>query len=128
MLKKRLGVECIERKWWSNRNLKDYFKITSPLIIPESCVRIGVCAFWECWWLEKVKISESVKVIGEDAFYKCYNLKKVEIPKSVERIEHYAFGYCYNSKITLRKSESEFKEIASNAFWECKDVKEEIRS
>lgn len=127
MLKKRLGAECIERKWWSNRNLKDYFKITSPLTIPEGCEKIGNCAFWECERLEKVKISESVKVIGEDAFYKCENLRKVIISRSVERIEHFAFGYCYNSEITLRKSKSEFKEIRENAFWGCKDVKEEVR-
>lgn len=111
MLKKRLGAECIERKWWSNRNLKDYFKITSPLTIPSGCERIGVCAFWCCHALKKVKISESVKVIGEDAFWKCWR-----------------------AVVILRKPVSEFKGIEEDALFWCdilveeKNVKEEVRN
>ena len=105
MLKKRLGVECIERKWWSNRNLKDYFKITSPLIIPESCVRIGSLAFIGCDKLEKVIIPESVEWIGYCAFYDCKN-----------------------ATIILKKPMSEFGEIGGYVFDGVRNVKEETRN
>ena len=104
MLKKRLGVEGIERDWsWCN-NLDDYFKISSTLIIPEDCRRIGYHAF------------------------DCYrNLKKVVIPKSVEFIGEEAFYDCWSTTIILKKAENKFN-IEYRAFKRCKYVKEEIRS
>jgi len=149
MLKKRLGAECIE----SERcyQYRYYYKIPTTLIIPESVEWIGIKAFWCCrelkrvvipgnvksigkWAfrgcnnLKEVVIPEGCKSIGDYAFYKCKELKKVIISKSVERIGDMAFGYCYNSEITLRKSKSEFGFIGIDAFYNVKDVKEEIRS
>lgn len=108
MLKKKLGIECIELDWNERFDLiYDYYKIPSTLIIPEGCVRVGLSAFEDWSWrrLDKVIIPESVEVIGREAF--CY---------------------CSRATIILKKAESEFKEIGEWAFRECKDVKEEIRN
>lgn len=146
MLKKRLGIEGIETVYPSYY----YLKIPSTLIIPESCEEIGSRVFKGCRWLEKVVIPESVKRIGTGVFEDCKNLKEVVIPESVERIGDYAFAGCIklekikvpkdvkelgegtfyccrNAEIILKKPESEFKKIASNAFLGVRDVKEEIR-
>jgi len=73
------------------------------LIIPEGCERIGVCAFWSCWELERVVIPESVEWIGS-----------------------HAFNWCRNAVIILKKPRREFRHIGDYAFLGCKYVKEEI--
>lgn len=101
MLKKKPGIEAFERDWsWGNR-VVEYFKISSTLNIPEGCEKIGKDAFVRCWWLKKVRISESVKKIG-----------------------NYAFWKCKNTTIILRKPENEFEEIGDQALIWC-DVLEE---
>lgn len=108
MLRKKLGIECIELDWNERfDSIYDYYKIPPTLIIPEGCERIGFSAF-EDWSLRR--------------------LEKVVIPESVEVIECDAFCYCSRATIILKKAESEFKEIGKSAFRECKDVKEEIRN
>ena len=107
MLKKKLGIECIERDDWAFYNIEDYFKISSTLIIPEGC-----------------------KKIGDWAFEYCDRLEKVIIPESVERIGIKAFWKCRNATVILKKPKREFKEIEEDAFFWCdvwvedKDVKE----
>ena len=101
MLKKKLGINAIERNYFHGCS-EDYFKIPSTLIIPEGCTWIGYAAFEFCT-----------------------NLKEVVIPESVEEIGNWAFGGC---TITLKKPESVFKEIGENAFDYAKDVKEEVRN
>lgn len=105
MLKKKLGTEAIERGWFCSEKLGNYFKISSTLIIPESVKEIGQYAFWEC-----------------------RKLKKAIIPKGVKYIGNYAFWDCSRAIIILKKPESEFKYVGSNAFDYAKDVKEEIRN
>lgn len=144
MLKKRLGVEGIERDWYYNF-IFNYFKIPSTLIIPENCRLIGYSAFQNCKRLEKVEIprftktisycafldcsklreiviSEGVVEIGDEAFRNCYNLKEVVIPKSVENIGHQAFWRCDNAIVNIERPKSEFKLIGSSAFYKCKSV------
>lgn len=112
MLKKKLGVEAIERVWENWKHMSNYFKIPSTLSIPEGCKKINI-------W----------------AFYCCERLRKVVIPKSVERIEDYAFYCCKNAEIILKKCREDFESfgeyISPNAFLGCKKigyVKKEIRS
>jgi len=150
MLKKKLGIEAIERDWSWLGGLVDYFKISPILIIPESVEVIRFKAFSYCWYLKKVEILGSMKIIGGAAFRGCENLEEVEIPegceymgrysfcgcsklervvipKSVKRIENYAFAWCRNAVIILKKHKKDFEEIEEDAFRECKDVKEEVR-
>lgn len=93
MLRKKLGIECIERNW-KEKYISSYFKIPSTLIIPEGCVRVGKSGFWGC---EK--------------------LREVIIPKSVEEIGYRAFDGCLRTTIILKKPMREFKSIGCNAFW-----------
>ena len=153
MLKKKLGIEAVERDWY-DYSIEDYFKINSTLIIPEGCLWIGFKAFWgcerlkkveipksvkkvgdrafkDCTCLEKVVISEGVVCIGEFAFYGCWWLGKVIIPKSVERIEQYAFDSCLNAEIIVKRPKSLFQFITPMTFIRCKSVEyaeEETRS
>ena len=101
MLKKRLGIESIERDW--PYSLKLFFKIPSILIIPKECREIGRWTF-----------------IG------CEKLKKVIIPESVEYIGYRPFRNCKNATIILKKPKKDFKEIDDWAFEGCKDVEEEV--
>ena len=108
MLKKKLGLEAIERggSLVKKTSVQAYFKVSSTLIIPEDCEIIGGCAFMYCEKLKKVVIPKSVKKIGYSAFYKCSN-----------------------ATIILRKPKSEYAEfIEVYVFDGVKDVKEEIRS
>lgn len=106
MLKKKLGINAIERNYfYFNACSEDFFKIPSSLVIPEGCEWIGYAAFISCEELKKVEIPESVKEIGDEAFCGCYN-----------------------ATIILKKPEHKFKFIGENALDDCKDVKEEIRN
>ena len=106
MLRKRLGLECIEMDWNNHYgNIRTYYKIPSSLIIPEGCRKIGGYAF--CC---------------------CDDLREVIIPESVEKIFGDAFCHCWKATIILKKPRSKFKEMGWNAFCNVKDVKEEIRS
>lgn len=128
MLKKRLGIEAIERdkSLLDGVNVGTYFKVPSTLIIPEGVKEIGDFAFEFCTNLKEVKIPESVEEIKKYAFCGCKELKEVIISKNVEEIGSRAFGGCNNATIILRKLESEFKEIGNQAFYGVRDVKEEV--
>ena len=105
MLKKKLENDAIERDWNWTRELTRRFKISSTLIIPDGCKRIGVSAFYGCW-----------------------RLREVVIPKSVEWIDYDAFWECDNAVIILKKHKKDFKYIGSCAFDYCRYVKEETRN
>lgn len=116
MLKKRLGIEVVEKNNSARVNLKTYFKIPPTLIIPEGCERIGNWVFSECG-VEKVVISGSVKSIGTGSFDFCTRLKEVKIPESVEFIGDCAFDGCENAVIIINKSsKSDFKALGRLAF------------
>lgn len=106
MLKKKLGINAIERNYFHfNACSEDFFKLPSTLIIPEGC-----------------------KWIGYAAFYCCINLRKVVIPESVTDIGEDAFCGCKEAIIILKKPEHKFEFIGENALDDCKDVKEEVRN
>lgn len=128
MLKKRLGLEVIER---SHLRTRCYFKIPSSLIIPESCKNIGSSAFENCISLKEVVISGSVEWIGKYAFEDCWWLRKVVIPGNVKIIEDNAFWGCEEATIMImnKSSEKDFKYLGRKAFSDCKEVsyvKEEV--
>ena len=130
MLKKRLGLEVIERNW-KGKYTYNFFKIPSTLIIPEGCEKIGDNVFWGCRNLKDVVIPESVKRIGNSAFCNCWWLEKVVIPRSVKWIGYSAFYCCKNAVVTLEKPESKFEFIAISAFSGCKCLlyaKEKVRN
>lgn len=118
MLKKRLGIEAIERgRFWSYRIP---FKVSPTLIIPEGCREIGGYAFYECEGMKEVIIPESVVRIERYAFADCKNLRKVDIPESVKEIGDYAFAGCIRlEKIKVPK---DVKELGEGSFYCCRNA------
>lgn len=121
MLKKRLGIEAIERDWENFLgNLIYCYKISSTLIIPEGCRVIGERSFENCVRLKEVKIPESVKEIGDFAFEGCYELEEVVIPESVVKIRYGAFWNCLElKKVVISEG---IKEIGDYAFRYCEKL------
>ena len=109
MLKKRLGIEAIERDWsfWKKASV-GYFKIPSTLIISENCERVGEGTFSGCGTLlKKVIIPKSVKVIKSRAFWGCTNTKIfIETPKEKSKEDTYAFNGCKNVEYAEKETRS----------------------
>jgi len=62
--------------------------------IPEKVVKIGIHAFFKCYFLKSITISDSVTEIGKFAFWGCERVKSVFIPASVTKIGVGAFLWC----------------------------------
>ena len=63
-------------------------------IIPNTVIRIGEYAFYNCIGLTSVTIPNSVTSIGEYAFYNCIGLTSVTISNSVTSISRGTFTGC----------------------------------
>ncbi len=85
------GVTSIGDRSFSagTAHLDEGYKIES-LTLPNSLIRIGQFAFFDCTTLTSLHIPENVESIGYAAFYDC-NLTSVFIPASVTQIEKSAF-------------------------------------
>lgn len=150
MLKKKFGLEAIERNWYVGGRLAINFKIPSILTIPKSVKKvgdfafcnceklkeveipegveeIGYCAFENCPELWEVEIPKSIKIIGSLAFWNCRELREVVIPENIEEIGNSAFENCKNAIIILKKHNKVWKGFGFDAFLGVRDVKEEIR-
>lgn len=95
MLKKKLGVEGIEKDWLRRNNVKNYFKISSTLTIPEGCVEIGDWAFSGCERLREVIMPPTLERIGGCSFYNCVKLEKLKVPESLKWVGYFAFEDCH---------------------------------
>ena len=81
---------------------------------------IGEKAFYECWQLKSVNISDNVTRIDAFAFCYCKGLTTVNIPDSVERIGLDAFGFC-SSLESIKLSDS-LTNMEDYAFYGCKKL------
>ena len=98
---------------------------SGEVVIPESVVHegttysvksIGYSAFYGCFGLRSVTISNSVTSIGDYAF-SYSGLTSVTIPNSVTSIGKYAFYYCQSlTSVTIPNSVTS---IGNNAFMDC---------
>lgn len=107
MLKKRLGVEAAEKDWLRRNNVKNYFKISSTLTIPEGVEEIGDSAFSGCEWLREVIMPNSVERIGGYAFYNCVKLEKLKVPKSLKWVGYFAFEECHEKLVVEEYAKEE---------------------
>ncbi len=71
----------------------DGLKKITKVIIPESVVSIGCCAFQNSSVIS-VEIPNSVTYIGEDAFAGCDKLVQIDLPKNLNKIEAGSFSEC----------------------------------
>ena len=97
-------------------------------ILPEvrafPVTKIGNHAFFLCFSLKSVSISNSVTEIEEWAFGGCKSLELVTIPDSVTKIGDRAFAYCKSlESITIPDSVTE---IGNGVFKSCDNLKEII--
>ena len=76
--------------------------------LPESLVRIGNEAFYNCYFSDNtLSIPSKVEYIGDHAFYDCTNLTgDIVIPNSVTYLGSYAFYQCSGFDGTLTLSEN----------------------
>lgn len=78
-------------------------KSTKEFYVPDGVEKILSGAFADCYYLEKIIISRSVKFIESNAISD-RELVSVIIPKEVEYIDSYAFGSSYNVTIYCERS------------------------
>jgi len=103
----------------------DKTKITD-MVIPNSIIEMGSCAFQRCSSLEKVTFGSNIKRIGAYAFFSCTNLKeRLDLPDTIEEIGFGAFWGCSKLEGELKKMPNLTK-IAGCAFRECNKIKGSI--
>ncbi len=56
------------------------------LFMPDSVVSVEGSAFDQCYYLEKVRLSQNLKVLSAGMFEGCYSIEELIIPDSVEEI------------------------------------------
>ncbi len=89
----------------------------ASITIPDSVVRIGASAFFDCDGLTSITIPDSVTSIGDNAFWDCGGLIRVTIGNGVTSIGKSAFAYCDGlTSITIPDS---VIRIGDNAFSNC---------
>ncbi len=87
------------------------------IIIPDSVIHIGVCAFSYCLNLTDITIGKSVTTINDFAFWHCNSLTKIIIPNSTMTIGRYSFNECTNlADLTIGNS---VISIGDGAFQAC---------
>lgn len=86
-------------------------------IIKGKVVSIGISAFENYNYLEKIVIPETVTSIGKFAFKKCTALEYISLPSSIEEITDYCFINCSGLK-TVVLSEG-LKKIGDFSFSGC---------
>ncbi len=90
----------------------------TDIIIPDSVISIGDCAFLSCESLTSVTIGNSVTSIGYGAFRNCSNLTSIEIPNSVTSIGKYAFEDCFSlTKVNYMGTIDEWVQIEFDGYY-----------
>ena len=81
---------------------------------------IGDRAFWDCYSITNINISNSVKSIGDYAFTGCIHLASVNISNSVTKIGNYAFGTC--NALTYINIPNSVNSIGRGVFSGCNSI------
>ncbi len=74
--------------------LTAYVGRQTHVIVPDNVTRIAQDAFFECSFVQSVKLPEGVKSVGKRAFWGCEALESIELPTSLRSIEDNAFRSC----------------------------------
>lgn len=90
--------------------------LASTLVIPDSVLDIGCCAF-RGGYFDEIILGNSVEIIREGAFEDCGRLTLLDIPGSVKTIEPEAFKHCGSLRdVTLNAG---LEAIGEEAFAYC---------
>ena len=77
-------------------NFTMYKQIIDKVVIEAGVTRIGAYAFWNCFYLKSIELSEGLIGINEGGLSLCYNLESVDFPASVQYVSKNTF---YKDKI-----------------------------
>lgn len=95
-------------------------KITE-VILPNSIIDIGDCAFKNCTSLASINIPNSITNIGKYAFINCTSLSSITIPNSVTNIDVEAFQNC--TSLTSIDIPNSVTNIGAQTFSDCSSLK-----
>lgn len=73
----------------------DCFSLNS-ITLSNVVTRVGTTAFYNCMSLTNVIIPNSVISVGTSAFQNCHSLNRILIPNSITNIENSIFDSCYS--------------------------------
>lgn len=73
--------------------------MASEIIIPDTVTMINEQAFYDCMYLEKLKLGNHIETIGSMAFANCPSLKEIILGESITEIAEDAFSYTEGIKI-----------------------------
>ena len=91
--------------------------IPSEYIIGDEVTNIGSYAFYGCYRINSLTISNSVTSIGENALYGCTGLTSLSIPDSVTSIGNGAFAQC--TGLSTLRIPNTITSIGDNVFRNC---------
>lgn len=78
--------------WWTGSPLTyggDLYlngELVKDLVIPEGIESVGYCKFMNCWSIESITMSSTMKHAGQYSFANCPNLRKVDMSNSAMEI------------------------------------------
>jgi hypothetical protein len=109
------GTEVIESEAFSNSKI-------SSIVIPDSVMELGECAFQDCRGLKSVTLSRNLSIIPCYAFYGCESLRSIDIPEGVVEICCDAFAFCDNLSTVKIPNSVESCEDPFNGCYQIKSV------
>lgn len=93
--------------------------VPSECIVPDGIKTIGVNAFDDCQFLDKIVLPQGLEVIEDQAFDMCCNMSEIVIPNGVVSIGVAAFRNC-TALVELNIPASvEIIGCGSELFWNC---------
>ena len=85
-------------------------------------VRVPMNAFYNCTWIESVKVNSGITEFGKYAFYNCTSLASFDIPDTVVSLGDSAFHCC--TSLTSIDVPDSVTTIGAYAFAECLSMTE----
>lgn len=104
---------------------KDAFRGFSnfvSLTLPDTLVKIGDSAFFDCEALSSVDLGSSVQLLGPQCFSNCDRLETIVIPNSATKMGS-AFAFCHGLKMVQLGNRVE---NINNAFFYCTNLTEVV--
>ena len=93
--------------------------LLNELSLPESALKIDDYAFYGCYDLKKVIITDNITSISRGAFSHCSSLNDFTLPNALEEIDDWAFNSC---GVTSIEFPAGLKFIGENAFAYCNNL------
>lgn len=90
------------------------------ILLSESVLNIGRCAFYECEFLKELVVPKGVTKLLEGTFAKCANLARVDLCEGLQEIESCVFLLC--SELKDVELPSTLKRIGDSTFEMCEKL------